>query len=204
MFTFVTSYPTYSLPPRPAKIAAIAKIKQMVEEYENVEDDIDVSVASVSVASVSVASVPTNGKYICNGCNGAAHFRCSNCMDAKYCSKKCQTTDWKDHKKVCSTTKITLADVEKAYEESTYFPEIYALYPPEYRNDMIEGDVRIDYLIDVIEGYIDGVGMLREENFDDKNDWNDYMKAVDYYRNHTRDALGYVFDKIYEFEEDCY
>jgi hypothetical protein len=43
-------------------------------------------------------------KDICRFCSQAeSKFKCSKCVKAKYCSKECQTYDWKllKHKLVC-------------------------------------------------------------------------------------------------------
>ena len=37
----------------------------------------------------------------CKICGKVAHNKCSKCKSAFYCSKDCQTLDWKKHKKMC-------------------------------------------------------------------------------------------------------
>ena len=45
----------------------------------------------------------------CNGCSkdevelGKTLKQCAKCGSARYCSRECQKTDWKEHKKVCSS-----------------------------------------------------------------------------------------------------
>lgn len=41
--------------------------------------------------------------YMCNNCKErlGRPKKCENCKVARYCDKKCQKEDWKDHKKIC-------------------------------------------------------------------------------------------------------
>ncbi|KAH3765057.1 protein PBDC1 [Pelomyxa schiedti] len=39
--------------------------------------------------------------YICCVCGEPAPFRCARCKLARYCSRECQTRDWKKHKASC-------------------------------------------------------------------------------------------------------
>ena len=54
-------------------------------------------------------------------------MKCSQCLSAWYCSKKCQIADWKLHKKVCKTLqqnrKTAVAnDLDKAVEGAPKIP----------------------------------------------------------------------------------
>lgn len=50
--------------------------------------------ASEPSPAAAVVAVP------CNVCGKEADKKCK-CMVAKYCSRECQVSDWKKHKKVC-------------------------------------------------------------------------------------------------------
>ena len=47
---------------------------------------------------------PVPPLHICEAptCSKEAHYRCSVCWDAWYCSQQCQRRDWAKHKKVCT------------------------------------------------------------------------------------------------------
>lgn len=51
---------------------------------------------------------------VCTFCNLASRFRCGKCKDSRYCSKECQSKDWKNHKNNCKeapkTIKYDLSD----------------------------------------------------------------------------------------------
>ncbi len=41
-------------------------------------------------------------KKVCPTCEDEdSHYKCSKCHSVTYCSKKCQVTDWPNHKKIC-------------------------------------------------------------------------------------------------------
>ena len=40
---------------------------------------------------------------ICNFCKCDAKFQCGKCNTSRYCSKECQVSDWKRHKKICKS-----------------------------------------------------------------------------------------------------
>lgn len=41
-------------------------------------------------------------KHKCRNCDGDASHKCGKCKAVYYCTKECQTADWKDHKILCS------------------------------------------------------------------------------------------------------
>ena len=45
--------------------------------------------------------VANEDKPKCSLCHKIAHSKCSLCYEQDYCSRDCQKTDWKNHKKVC-------------------------------------------------------------------------------------------------------
>ena len=52
----------------------------------------------------SIKSVDLKVEKMCRFCgNGNSKFNCSKCLKALYCSKECQTNDWKllNHKLIC-------------------------------------------------------------------------------------------------------
>lgn len=46
----------------------------------------------------------------CSVCKGGANLRCGRCKKTAYCSKSCQTSDWKSHKIICG--QVVLERVE--------------------------------------------------------------------------------------------
>jgi hypothetical protein len=55
---------------------------------------------------------------------------------------------------VSTSTKVTLQNVKDAYVYSPHFVKIYALYPPKFRDTLMEDDVRIDYMIEVLSNIV--------------------------------------------------
>jgi MinD superfamily P-loop ATPase len=52
----------------------------------------------------SILFIEESKKDICRFCGQSdSRFKCSKCDKAKYCSKECQTSDWKllKHKLIC-------------------------------------------------------------------------------------------------------
>ena len=55
---------------------------------------------------------PPVGIYACSYCSKEADSTCSQCRNIEYCSRKCQVTHWKTHKKECrSSTLVQLRQV---------------------------------------------------------------------------------------------
>jgi len=55
-------------------------------------------------------------------CGGKKHLLCRICMNALYCSKKCQRFAWKTHKKVCNNEYILPRDVNvRKYGDELHF-----------------------------------------------------------------------------------
>lgn len=50
----------------------------------------------------------------CKVCKKPSKDRCSRCKTARYCSRECQVSDWRTHKKTCgsSSTPVTI-NIEK-------------------------------------------------------------------------------------------
>lgn len=90
--------------------------------------------------------------------------------------------------------KVTLKDVEDAYRNSAHFIPIYALYPPEFREDLMEDDIRIDYCIEVLTDIVEGKPLVNTSN-------KTYQCVIDYYRNHTEDAAQYVLYIIFDMQD---
>jgi len=44
-----------------------------------------------------------NQYEICNFCKCDAKFQCGKCNTSRYCSKECQVSDWKRHRKICKS-----------------------------------------------------------------------------------------------------
>jgi hypothetical protein len=93
--------------------------------------------------------------------------------------------------------KVTLQNVKDAYVYSPHFVKIYALYPPKFRDNLMEDDVRIDYMIEVLSNIVAGRALVNASN-------KTYQYVIDYYRNYTKEAAEYVLDKIYAMEEECF
>ncbi|KDQ51483.1 hypothetical protein JAAARDRAFT_211087 [Jaapia argillacea MUCL 33604] len=48
----------------------------------------------------------------CRVCNGKDNLRlCSGCAESVYCSRECQTNDWKEHKPTCKTHRIDIVSL---------------------------------------------------------------------------------------------
>ncbi len=105
---------------------------------------------------------------------------------------------------------VTLADVTKLYTESTYFPPVYALYPPEYINALCEDDIGEDIMIAIIKAYHEH-GCINKP-LSSYNPFPDLYKLKDikqdlaicirHFKNHTKDALQYVLDRINALHEE--
>ena len=91
---------------------------------------------------------------------------------------------------------IGLTDVEKIYEESDYIPEILALYPPELRNDLLEDDIRVDWIAIILNGGTDDIDHMNQ------HDRNTYSNIEKYYENYTEDAKKYILERMEEIWED--
>lgn len=109
--------------------------------------------------------------------------------------------------------KVTLDDVTKLYKESTTFPEICALYPPQYRKSLCEDDIRESIMISIITAYHDNGCInkpLRSYNplpdlYKFKEIKKDINICIEYFKNHTKEALKYIIDCINElYYEDEY
>lgn len=105
-------------------------------------------------------------------------------------------------------------DVEEAYANSTHFPEILALYPPQFRDDLMEGDLRVNIIRNVLNAYLfdksmkmaydDSFAIYKTLYIPTSSVEEDHSIAVEYYKNHTKDACNYILDMIMQFNEDCY
>lgn len=95
-----------------------------------------------------------------------------------------------------SMDEIGLADVQKIYEESDYIPEILALYPPELRNDLLEDDIRVDWITDILNGGSDDIDYMSQQ------DRNTYSNIEKYYENYTKEAKEYILSRMEEIWED--
>lgn len=62
-------------------------------------------------------------KYTCTTCGiqGYDFKACGRCLTPRYCSRKCQCTDWKGHKKNCVPLKIQFNELVES--EKNGFPE---------------------------------------------------------------------------------
>lgn len=59
------------------------------------------TLSSILEAQRSVAQAPGTATRHCLGCQKPSVSRCAKCKQAHYCSKECQTTDWKEHRPTC-------------------------------------------------------------------------------------------------------
>ena len=63
-----------------------------------------------------MARMPHSTDYCdCCGDRGpqATRFVCGGCLESKYCSKECQTLNWRDHKGLCLQIKAEREEREK-------------------------------------------------------------------------------------------
>ena len=64
-----------------------------------------------------------NEELICNRCGYSENYlpqnmkQCSKCKKAFYCDKLCQKADWKIHKKICKSPKLTLSKNDNSKQE---------------------------------------------------------------------------------------
>jgi hypothetical protein len=58
------------------------------------------SARQIVIKIEDIATVPR----VCGACGIKATKKCSKCMNIRYCSEECQTTDWKKHKKTCANS----------------------------------------------------------------------------------------------------
>jgi len=93
--------------------------------------------------------------------------------------------------------KVTLQNVKDAYVYSPHFVKIYALYPPKFRDNLMEDDVSIDYMIEVLSNIVAGRALVNTSK-------KRYQYVIDYYRNYTKEAAEYVLDKIESMDEECF
>jgi hypothetical protein len=93
--------------------------------------------------------------------------------------------------------KVTLQNAKDAYVYSPHFVKIYALYPPKFRDNLMEDDVRIDYMIEVLSNIVAGRPLVNTSN-------KTYQYVIDYYRNYTKEAAEYVLDMIENMDEECF
>ena len=91
--------------------------------------------------------------------------------------------------------KVTLKDVEDAYYNSTYSLPIYALYPPEFREDLLDDDIRLSYCVDVLDDIINDTPLVNTFN-------KMYQSIMNYYRYHTKEAAEYVLDMMTNYDCD--
>lgn len=92
---------------------------------------------------------------------------------------------------------VTREDVVTLYNKSEYIPEILALYPPHLRDQLIEDDVRIDWIEKILAGRIRDVS-----SFKSNKRWKEYSMIVDYYANHTQEAKDAILVYIEEMWAD--
>ena len=70
-------------------------------------DELESSVVDLRIGSgvQGNAASPNGHSEPCNRCGKVAKKQCANCETVKYCSRGCQAQDWKEHKKVCASSK---------------------------------------------------------------------------------------------------
>jgi hypothetical protein len=59
----------------------------------------------------------------CTFCGKGASELCARCKSLSYCSKECQTADWKVHKLLCATLKMFTAPPESDLRRAVLFPQ---------------------------------------------------------------------------------
>lgn len=77
--------------------------------------------------------VLTNPVFFCrrSGCSNHGELKCGRCLLASYCSKECQVSCWKEHKKVCNHRPLGLGNVHaaaKAIREVDYDMDLCSIY----------------------------------------------------------------------------
>jgi hypothetical protein len=101
-------------------------------------------------------------------------------------------------------TSSSLEDVKEIFNKSPYFPEILALIPTEFRNDLVEYDERVYYCLSALEDilleYMDESGPTRSISLETAP-VKDYAIAYNFYRHYSEEAIEYILNLIEEFEE---
>jgi hypothetical protein len=77
--------------------------KHLMQGKSKFNDEIDND--QIEFLEFYVRHAQVNWKFACNAfdCNQPVRYRCSKCRVARYCTKKCQVSDWKlTHKYSCA------------------------------------------------------------------------------------------------------
>ena len=83
----------------------------------------------------------------------------------------------------------TLDDIKNVYDNSKYPLKIYALFPPQFRSNLIEDDKRIDYCYDILNFIVDEKPLVNKLG-------KTHKIIADYYKNYTKEAAKYIMDAI--------
>lgn len=148
-------------------------------------------------------------KYFCTNCNNkeTALDRCGGCKNARYCNRKCQKEDWKNHKEKCGSKENLNKENSEAKETITFIDK-------ETNTPIITADLTVLFYIDDVPdeslkdyNLIKALG-INERNFrqaepDVKsakitmpriiNDYKGDCMKFDRYLNNVREKIPFKF-----------
>lgn len=97
------------------------------EEASNASDPVPIIASERASITTDFNTIESDVKpKNCAVCGGRGAYCCSKCRNILYCSKQCQTKDWRTHKSVC-TAKDSRATMESLME-SDEFEQVFRLF----------------------------------------------------------------------------
>ena len=89
-------------------VLAVSEIDGNIIAVKNI-NDIHKILKNASSAEINKSfQILSDYQKICKNCKTPSKFKCNACRIIHYCSKACQKTDWKHHKKTCISNLFSL------------------------------------------------------------------------------------------------